>query len=310
MTKKLAKEALLSELAAVKAMLSSLPEDDFIGRIGLESRQEEIEADLGTLARSRDTLANVALMFHGRPVRGSRSIDAEFAARALENYQDIVAKRVATFENGGLAQRGPVPSKQAASLNITGVLHGSFGFILEENDFNEPQLVNSTLKEAVQDISCIMERFTAEGDAEFDEAISDMDQRLFSAVKNFLKLLHDDEATLRIVEGDSDKKFDGAAVERGHRRCQEAEIEEDTLSLTGTLLGVVPYGRRFEMKAKDGEVIKGKVGPLFSRDYLSRIEKDEQVIGREWQVKILKKTIERPGHRTHVNYTLLELNAL
>ncbi|OAN56053.1 hypothetical protein A6A05_19640 [Magnetospirillum moscoviense] len=54
-------------------------------------------------------------------------------------------------------------------------------------------------------------------------------------------------------------------------------------------------------------MIKGKVGPLVSQDYLERIEKDEQVIGRKWQAKLLKKSIDRPGQRTITNYTLLEL---
>lgn len=307
MTKKLTKDALLSDLAAVETMLASLPEDDFIAKVGFEARKAEIEEELSELERSRDTLANVALMFHGGPVRGSRSISTDFAAKALNSYQDLVAKRLATSEWGGLGQRGPVPAKQAASLNICGVVHGSFGFVLEEDDPDSPQLINSSLREAVESVTDVLERFTAESDSAFSDAINEMDQRLFTSVRSFFKILHDDEATLRIVEGKKDRSFDTMAVGRAYQRCQEASIDEDALTVTGTLIGVVPYGRRFELKTSEGEVIKGKAGPIFSQDYLERIETDEQVIGRKWRVKLLKKSVERPGQRVLVSYTILDL---
>lgn len=308
MTKKLTKDALLSDLAAVEAMLASLPEDDFIARVGFEARKAAVKEELATLAGSRETLANVALVFHGKPVRGSRSISAEFAAKALNGYQDLVAKRLAASDGGGLALRGPAPAKQAASLNICGVVHGSFGFVLEEGDPDSPQLINSSLREAVERVTDVLEHFTAESDTTFSDAINEMDPKLFTSVKSFFKILHEDEATLRIVEGEKDRCFDSAAVDRAYQRCQEASIDEDTLTVTGTLIGVIPYGRRFELKTSEGEVIKGKVGPLFSQGYIERIENDEQMIGRRCQVKLMKKSVERPGQKTLTSYTLLGLD--
>lgn len=307
MTKKLTKDALLSDLGAVEAMLASLPKDDFIARVGFEARKAEIQEELAALMDGRDTLANVALVFHGKPVRGSRSINAEFAAKALDGYQDLVAKRLAASEWGGLAQRGPVPSKQAASLNICGVVHGSFGFVLEESDPDSPQLVNSSLREAVEKVSQILENFCAENDTSYSDAINKIDPRLFTSLKSFFKILHDDEATLRIVEGEKDRSFDSAAVDRAHQRCQEASIDENEITVTGKLIGVIPHGRRFELETSDSEVIKGKVGPLFSQDYLERIENDEQMIGRRFQAALLKKSVERPGQKIRVDYTLLNL---
>lgn len=308
MSRKLLKDSLLSNLAAVNAMLETMPDDDLVGRLGFESRRDEIEANLIDLARGPDTLANIALMFHGKPVHGSRSINTDFAAKALDAYQDLVAKRLATTETGGLAQRGPIPAKQAAALNITGIARGSFGFILEEDDPDAPPFINSSLKEAVEKVTKVFESFTSEDEGVFSVAINEMDPRLFSSVKNFFKILHDDEATMRIVEDEHDSKFDAQAVDRAHQRCQEASIEEEAVTVTGTLIGVLPIGRRFEFKISDVETIKGKVGPVFSQDYLERVEKDEQFIGRRWQAKLLKKSVERPGQRTQHSYTLLELN--
>lgn len=308
MTKKLIKDTLLSDLAAINAMLASIPDEDLAGRMGFESRKNKIEMELLDLAQASDTLANVAIMFHGKPVHGSRSISTDFAAKALEAYQDLVAKRLATSETGGLAERGPVPAKQAAALNITGVAHGSFGFVLEEDDPDAPQLINSSLKEAVEKVTEVFERFTSESDELFSTAIDEMDPRFFSSVKTFFKVLHDDEATMRVVEGEHDDRFDAQAVDRAHQRCQEASIEEDAVTVTGTLIGVLPLKRRFELRVRGDEVIEGKAGPVFSRDYLERIENDEQFIGRRWEAKLLKKSVDRPGQKTKVTYVLLELN--
>lgn len=305
--KKLQRDALLSDLSAVNEVLSSLPDDDFIGRMGFEARKSEIEAELAKIEDGLDTLASVALMFHGKPVRGSRSIETNFAASALEAYQDLVAKRLATFENGGLAQRGPIPGKQAASLNITGIVHGSFGFTLEESDPDSPQLIKSSLKEAVENVTDVLQSFSAQDDENFISAMDDMDARLFTSARAFFRILYENEATLRIVEGENDQKLDAEAIDRGYRRCEEASVEEKEVTVTGTLIGVVPYGRRFELKMSESDVIKGKIGPLFSLDYLERLEKEEQMVGRQWTAKLLRKSVDRPGRRTIISYTLVEL---
>jgi len=307
MTKKLEKDALLSELAAVNAMLATISANDFIGKVGFESRKNEIEKTLATLSSTKDTLANVALFFHGIPVSGSRSIDAEFAAKALERYQDLVTKRMAVSETGGLGQRGPIPVRKASSLNISGVVHGSFGFILEEGGQDAPQLINSSLKEAVEGITDILNKFASDNDEDFAVTLSELDIRLFTSVKNFFATLHDDSATIRIVEGERDLKFGPEAVDRAFLRSQEVSLDEQPLIVIGTLIGVVPYGRRFELKTESGDVITGKVGPMFSREYLTRIEKDEHVIGRQWKASLTKKTVDRVGQQTKISYTLLEL---
>jgi len=288
-------------------MLSTMPEDDFVGRMGFTSRKEEIESKLRELDHAPDTFANVAILFYGKPVQGSRSINTEFAAKALETYQDLVARQLASFETGGLAQRGPVPSKQAAALNITGVAHGSFGFVLEENGASSPQLINSSLKNAVEEVSGIFDSFASEKEAVFDETIREMDPRLFSSVKSFFKVVHENEATMRIIDGKHDKKFDARAVDRAHTRCEEASIEEEPLTVTGTLIGVLPTPRRFELRLLDGETLTGKAGISISKDYLERIEKDRHFIGQVCEAELLKKTVDRPGQATRIYYTLQEL---
>lgn len=308
MNKKLEKDALSADLASVEAILSSIPENDPLGRIAFEDRRNALRAELKLVEDAPETLANVALFFNGSPVKGSRSIEAEFAAKAIEAYQEIVTKKLASSESGGLALKGPIPSKSASRLNITNVVHGSFGFLLEEDNPESPQLINSSLKEAVDQVTTIFDHFTDPSDDRFSSIIETMDPRLFAAVRSFFKVMHDEQATLRLVEGMRDARFDDRAVERAFLRAEETQIDEEDYTMKAILLGVVPFGRRFDLRSVDtGEIISGKIGPLLSQNYLERIENDEKVIGRRWLVTVHRKFVRKPGNRTQTSYTLLQL---
>jgi hypothetical protein len=305
---KLERDALLADLAAVDAILVSLPENDHMGRMSFGSRKAQIQRELAEIAQRSDTLAAVALFFHGEPVLGSRAIDTEFAAKALERYQEIIAKKLAATETGGLAQRGPVPSKKASRLNITNVVHGSFGFILEEDPSDGPQLLKSSLKEATEEVTGILGRFSGQRDEDYDEAVAEIDQRVFSAFRQFFKVLHNDGATLRVVEGESDRQFGWDAVERAHRRVEETRIEESDRPVEGVLLGVIPIGRRFELRPVDtGQIISGRVGPLLTQEYLERIENHQETIGKQWVAVLRTRTVHRPGRNPQITYMLLDL---
>jgi hypothetical protein len=309
MNKKLQKDALLAELASVSQLLTNLATNDALGRVSFEARKREIEEAIGDLEDVPDTTASVALIFNGEPVIGSRAIDAEFAARALESYQEIIAKKLATNETGGLAQRGPIPVKKAARLNITNVVHGSFGFLLEEDADGAPQLFNSSLRETADEVTHMIDNLTAQHEGTYWEVVQDMDGRLFTAVRDFFDLMHRDQATLRIVEGTNDKRFAWESIERGHSRVVETTVDDVETNIDGVLIGVVPIGRRFELRSSaTGEIISGKVGPLISQDFLERIEKHEELIGKRWIATVRMKTISRLGREPIVNFMLLELN--
>lgn len=305
---KLERDALLADLATVNTMLASLPEEDLLGRMSFGARKAELERTLAALGQQSDTIATVALLFHGDPVVGSRAIDSEFAAKALERYQDIIAKRLATSETGGLAQRGPIPSRRAARLNITDVVHGSFGFILEEDAADSPQLFKSSLREATEDVTEMLVRFSGPRDEDYDTTIEDIDERLFNSVRQFIKVLHDDGATLRVVEGEQDQRFGRDAVDRAHRRVENTSIEDLPLPVEGILVGLLPMARRFELLSSEGaQVISGKVGPRLSRDYLERIENHQEMSGKQWLAILRKRTVNRPGRQPLVTYTLMDL---
>jgi hypothetical protein len=306
MSRKLEIEELSADLAALDALLARSSPNDVVGRIGLESRRREIERRLLDLReQGEEKQAAVALYFGGLPVIGSRGIKAEFASEALSSYQDLVSKIWANSETGVLRAMGPIKDKDASQLHITGIAHGSFGFLLEELDEMGSPLFTTPLKQATSQATELIVSFASEREEPFEQALESVSQRVFSSLRDFLKSIHREEAVFRMVEGDSDVTFDHAAVERAYQRAEAYSIDEEIIETEGELLGVIPIGRRFEFKVPSGDVVSGKVGVLFSQSYLERIER-EQLVGKSWKARINRKQ-KRAFGKTTESYTLLEL---
>lgn len=307
--KKLEHDALLADREAVTRILDSMSPDDILGQMSFKSRLSDIDARLEELARSTTTHAgSVALLFGGKPVHGSRAIDANFASDILKSYQDILAKRVANDEVGRLGTRGPVPFQAAANLAITEVVRGSVGFILEEVCENET-LVDTAIKAAIDDITTIVRWTSATDEGGFEQAVESLDPRLLDALKRFFTTLDDRDATIRIVDEQSDESLNEQAVRRARLRIERTEIDErDDDELVGRLLGLFPRGRRFEMELETGEVIHGAVAALISQRYDELLSDPETVpVGKTWRVKMRVRTIRERNKPDRNIYTLLGL---
>ena len=139
--RKLERDFAHADLAAVQGLLAQLGDEDIMARFGLEARRDELQQTIETLDAAPDEpVASAALFFGGGPVIGARGIESEFAGSAVTKFQDIVAK-VLAHETGGLGQRGIVPNKGASTLHITNIVRGSFGFLLEEVQPHQQQLL-------------------------------------------------------------------------------------------------------------------------------------------------------------------------
>lgn len=306
MSKRLELEALQADLALVNLRLSEIDDDDVMGRNSFSARKRHLESQIAAVEHRQGTLARVALVFGGKPVIGARAINAEFATDAVSLYQDLVGKVLSSKENGQLAQSGPIPGKQASRLNITGIVHGSFGFILEEDDQEGIPLFKSCLAEAIDISEEILSTISGQDEAAYSELIERIDPRTFNAIKKFYSHIHGNEAALKIYT-EKVKTFDSTAIERGYSRVNESSIDEDEVLIHGVLLGVTPMSRRFDLRVDDGSVIMGKVGPSFSQDYLKSLENNKQYIGQRCDAGLLKKLVKKTRGREAVSYTLMSL---
>lgn len=311
MVTKIHRDAVRGEIASLRAMLERTAARDKLGSLSLRQRLQTLEKQLASIEGEVRNVANVALVFDGGSVRGSSSIDADFAGRALQEYQELITKQMATAELGGLAQRGPLPTEhqRRARLNITDLVHGSFGFVLEEDNSEQYQIFESATMVAVTHVTDMLEGVSSVDSNWFDERLPEIDVRVFQTLKRFVSLLHKSESTLKVAEENREIKLDSSSVLRAYERVSQTEIDEIDETVPGELLGLAPIQRRFDFRKNDNnEIISGTVSINLSADYLERIERDELVAGRSWRALIRTKTVQKAdGRRPSITRTLVDL---
>lgn len=303
-------DSLRSEIDTIRALLERSAGRDPLGSRSLQRRLQTLENELREFELRRSNIASVALVFDGRPVRGSSAIEADFAGKALQDYQELIAKHVAS-EEGPLAERGRLSQAihKQARMNVTGLMYGSFGFLLEEDNSDQFGMFESPAQKAVQSVTDLLQIVTANDGDQFDAKLDDLDIRIFHTLKRFIATLHRAGSTLRLAEPQREISFDSSSVERAFERVSKVEVEEIDETLEGDLLGLVPVQRRFDFRRSDsGEILQGRVAISLSADYLERIERDGLLAGTQWRATIRTKTVHHPdGRHTSILRTLIDL---
>lgn len=303
------KQALLADRQSVSDLIASMDDSDPLGKMSLIARLHEIDAHLALLQQQGDSVQSIALIFGGAPVHGARSIDADFASRVIEEFQDLVAKRVAADEIGQLGSRGPLPLRQPVKLAITDIVRGSVGFLLEERAPNH-EIAQTNVGRAMQAVADIIASTSSEVEADFERTMESLDSRLLISLRKFFRTLDDGSATVSLEDDERSSKLDSAAVRRGRRRIDMTEIQErEAEEVTGELIGLLPEGRRFEMRLSDsGEVISGHIAASIGPKYLELIETPDQApVGRIWRTQMRIREIRELNKPLRKLYTLLGL---
>ena len=302
--RKLEHDLLHADMAAVNKLLGQLDAGDVMARFGLEARREELrELIAAAETKTEEMTASAILYFGGRPVTGTRGIESEFAGAAVSKFQDLVTK-VTAQESGTLGQRGVVPNKGLSTLHITNITRGSVGFVLEE--VQQLQSFDTPLKNAVNKAMQLLDAFGEPNEAQFQNAIEAIDQRVFGTVRDFFKLMRQRGATLRLVANESECSFDVEAVTRAADRAASTNTEDAEKFIRGQLAGVLPAAHRFEFRADDARnMISGKVDSALAADAVTRL-------GREWvnvdaQARIMVKQVFRNDVLVRELYTLMSL---
>jgi hypothetical protein len=302
--RKLEHDRTRAELASLEALLAQLHDEDMMMRLGLEARRDELIAAIQHFDEREETTASAALFFGGRPVVGSRGIESEFAGSAVTKFQDLVAKLLAR-EVGELGQRGVVPNKDAATLHITNVVRGSFGFLLEEIE-PQQEMVKTALRSAVDNASQLLRAFTEPDDEKFQEAVEALDNRIVSTAREFFDLMRDSGATLRLVAGESDNSFGAQAVAMAAERAKTTDVEQAEETMEGQLSGVLPDAHQFEFRtAGPRRTIRGKVDRKLTAEELADFNR--QFVNFPAKVQLQVRRVRRSGVIVRESFTLLKL---
>lgn len=262
MLPQLEKQFVQADLAQARQLLDeSRFHDDPMAEHQYRQRVARLEREAAALEQAAATAATgIALFFGGQPVLGSHGIKASFGTQAIGQFQKLVSQRYAAAEIGYLAPRGRVPLSEDTQLLVTDVVRGSFGFVLQGSG---PAAGDTLLKQVVDEVADTLSRMAASDDALFDEAAAQVDDRQLGALKEFFKLLDDEGASLRVVEGGRDFELTLQAVQRARHRAEALSIEDRTDTVEGEIIGWTEYSSRFELRCHvDGGVVMGTVSRM------------------------------------------------
>ena len=145
---------------------------------------------------------------------------------------------------------------------------------------------------------------------QFEEAIAELEPRVLVAARKFFKTLDDAGATIRIVEGQRDDQLARADVQRGRTRTEQIQItEQQSVVLTGTLLGLLPIHRRFEFRLVDtGDVISGSVARDAVRGFEDQAQQDlDSPVHKVWSAEFDIREVTERNAQPRKYYTLVSL---
>jgi hypothetical protein len=234
----------------VEDLLRSTPAAATTTRIMWEQRKAALDAELNALEAALDTAASVALVFDGGPVIGSRDIRVDFSSKILDNYQTLVSAIFADQVVTKIGSKGPLPNSARSRLFITEIAHGSMGFVLEEAPVAQPEMLETSLKVAVDRASAVL-RGLATGDiGEFEVTVAPLKPRIVRAVQTLAKTLVDYSAETRIVTNES-LVIAHAAAQTLHERLSDVIVDERNEKLSGVLIGVLPEHLTFEFRVDE-----------------------------------------------------------
>lgn len=256
----LRRDYLMSDLASAESLYASLPDDavHILDRLGLASKIEELKAELQQLQDRCGRAAEAVLYFYGEPVVEEHGIDAKFSGDVLRGYQDLVSKQVAA-QLGPVGRAGPIKAERETHLHVTNVVHGSFGFELEEIAPDGTLFGSTPLATAVERIASLLGA-AKENDEAFADLVAGTSDRVYDALRDFLSIIHKSGATFRLVSPNGEVSFDAAALEAATERTSAERSETADQPVVGNFLGVLLDSRRFEHRSHDtGEIIRGKV---------------------------------------------------
>lgn len=289
--------------AGAEELLRRIPATDILARLSLESQINDLNDELEPEG-AEDTHASIALFFGGKPVVGEVGIDSDFAGAALTGFQDLVTK-VYTDMRGELGRRGPLALRQEAALAVTGIVRGSFGFILEEVD-PQVQLMDTSLKEAVETTTRLLDAFYSADEAAVQQALERFEQRVVSSVSNFFSLLAANEAVVRLQSDTMERDFRSAGILIAEQLARTSAVEESEETVEGVLLAVLPEGHIFEFReVGSDEAYRGRVLSTVATPTLVRL--NAELTNVPIQAVFASKRVLRNGQVARTIRTMLRL---
>jgi hypothetical protein len=257
MSKVSERESLQARLVQTR-QLRSLVEDHPLMSGAYAILERDLENRLTEVAEL-DPEPRVVLYFHGDPVYGSMGIDASFASRVVEPFQNMVMTDYADRFHGVLGKRGRRVGEQQSRMMLTSLPRGSFGLELtkvESTELFEDSQLSATLKHVGELVES-----AASSDADFKELLDDTDPRVIQNLKRFLEVIAKGHAGLSLETGDFSFEMSPISASEAFERVSQTNSVQSDVEIPGVFKGALLESWRFDFLDSSNHKINGKLGP-------------------------------------------------
>jgi hypothetical protein len=270
MSKVSERESLQARLVQTR-QLRSLVEDHPLMSGAYAILERDIEHRLTEVAEL-DAEPRVILYFHGDPVFGSIGIDASFASRVVEPFQNMVMTDYADRFHGVVGKRGRRVGEQQSRLMLTSLPRGSFGLELtkfESTELFEDSQLSETLKHVGQLVAS-----AASSDKDFKLLLDGTDPRVIQNLRGFLEVIAKGHAGLTLETGDFSFEMNPILAREAFERVAQTNSVQSDVEVSGVFKGALLESWRFDFLDSSNRQIKGKLGADLSAEEAAAMIRD------------------------------------
>lgn len=294
------REQIQAELTGLQSLAEITPRDDPFAPSLLDQKIESLRGSLKSIESQRFA-PETEIMFGGGPVFGSEGIDAKFAAKILDSFQDMVTNEFAAT-NGLLRRTGRRKGESDARLLLTSLPRGSVGLQLAQ-PFVEDFLVAEKVAKAMEEVTALVEAAAA-SDESFEEALANFHPRVFKPLGRFFDAMVNADAECRMLTGMRSVTLQKDRILGGSQRVSATVMNESTVKETGRFGGVLIASRKFEFVPDRGGLIAGWLAETVSEE---DAEKMAALTGSQSVAEIQVTSIQTQTGKERPSYELIKL---
>ena len=276
--------------------------DEYLPDAGAKLPELTPEAVLGIVEKQQRIISSTArfahtrLLFDGNRVVGTRGIDVTFAAKSLQEYQNIITLEHLSRQEKPIPSSGPIPWLPETALMLIDMPRGSVGFELIEEGAGT-RVTPSPLAGVVNDVTALLDA-AATGDDEYTELAVDFDARVIRHAHDLFSEVKRVGAIMKLESNGREYIFEDERLEQAVERTAVPPRQTEEIRKGGVLIGFLPTGRRFEFRTEDGAMLKGKIDRRADLDFIAAFFR------QRCEASIRVATMQRHGRITY-GYMLL-----
>ena len=273
--------------------------------VALAERERELQEKIAALPLGNKE-ARTILFFSGEPVQGSVGIDASFAGRVLEPFQNMVMADYADRWHGVVGSRGRRAGEAQSRLLLTGLPRGSFGLELTRAD-NDELFEEGQLADTLAHVTRLVDA-AAKSDEDFAAELDETAPRVIQKLREFLEVISKGKAGLRLESGDFRCAMNPIQTSEAFNRVAATITKPEDETIPGVFKGVLLGDWKFNFVTDQGHQVGGKIDENLTEEQV--VDLNRHYFNERCQASLLKTTVMFKNGRVRITYILKGLDPL